>query len=202
MTNSSLLELYNLEGEFDNTLLQYKKEYANYINLLNNSNHYSRSEIKTAIQTLHSINEKLISINKKITTQLGSIKQVTDEPNKMENLTSIYRDLLFEKEKIRKMQAGSETINMENASQSKNVDHQYAQYLFWTIVAVVISFLTCRLLFFPAIPLNSKKFYFWVIVSSLFFVSALYSYMPTGFLILCMIIVYIALGFMKVLPMP
>ena len=33
MTNSSLLELYNLEGEFDNTLLQYKKEYANYINL-------------------------------------------------------------------------------------------------------------------------------------------------------------------------
>ena len=65
MTNSSLLELYNLEGEFDNTLLQYKKEYANYINLLNNSNHYSRSEIKTAIQTLHSINEKLISINKK-----------------------------------------------------------------------------------------------------------------------------------------
>ena len=202
MTNSSLLQLYNFEGEFDNALLQYKKEYANYIILLNNSNADSRSEIKDVIPKLKSLNEKLISINKNIITQLGTIKLATDEPNKMGNLTRIHRDLAFEKEKIRKMQMESETINMEKVSLSKNVNHQYAQYLFWTIVAVVISFLTCRLLFFPTIPLNTKKFYFWVIVSSLLFVSALYSYTPTGFLILCMIIVYIALGFMKVLPMP
>ena len=63
MTNSSLLQLYNFEGEFDNALLQYKKEYSNYIILLNNSNADSRSEIKDVIPKLKSLNEKLISIN-------------------------------------------------------------------------------------------------------------------------------------------
>lgn len=37
-TNSSLIKLYNLEGEFDETLRQYKQAYLNYFSLLQHSN--------------------------------------------------------------------------------------------------------------------------------------------------------------------
>lgn len=201
-TTTSIIELLNLEGNFDDTLRQYKKEYANYISSLS-----SNSEIKLNLVNLDVLNSTLLDTNIKIVNQMKEVKPETvmlksEIKTKIENLLQIHRDLLIERNNIKNLQNEHETIYMNNSSQKKNVSYQYAQYLFWLILAGVVFFLMCRLLFFPDLPLNSKKFFFWVFILSFLFISGMYSYNPSGFLIFCTTIVYIILGFMKILPMP
>jgi hypothetical protein len=208
-SSTSLIGLFNLEADFDEVLRQYNKEYANCALLLENvdSKNYSvsRKEIQSSITNLNVLNEKLINLNKKITLQINSLHQnklTNENKEKVDNVISMYGSLLREQSKIQQLQKDYATINTENRAQTRNLNHQYAQYLFWSIVSFVVVFLLCRLLFLPDLPLNSFKFFFWVIVLSLLTISLLYSYLSTGFLILCLVLGYIILGFMKILPMP
>jgi len=198
-SNVSLIELFNLEADFDEILRQYNKEYAN---LLENT---SPIEIKSSIGRLNSLNEKLIKLNQKITLQINLEKEnnlTSENKTRLESVVKNYEVLLREQSKIRKLEENYTTIYAENNIQTRNVNHQYSQYIFWFIISFSVIFLFCRLLFVPSLPLNSFKFFFWVIILSFLAVSLLYSYISTGFLITCLIIGYIILGFMKILPMP
>jgi hypothetical protein len=204
-TNTSIIELLNLEGNFDDTLRQYKKEYANYVTSLDSTD--TTFEIKPILTNLDILNSTLLDTNQKIVIQMKIIDPQTTSlkseiKSKIKNLLQIYSELLVERKNIKRLQDEYETINMENVSQTKNVNHQYAQYLFWAIISVVVFFLTCRLLFFPNMQLNPRKFYFWAIILSFLFISGMYSYNPPGFVIFCTVVVYIILGFMNILPMP
>jgi ribosomal protein L29 len=208
-SNISLIGLFNVEADFDEVLRQYNKEYANCRVLLENVNskNYSatREDVEKSIANLNILNEKLINLNQKITLQTNSLhlnNLTNDNKYKLDNVISMYGTLLREQSEIQQLRKDYATINTENLAQTRNLDHQYAQYLFWSIVSLIVVFLLCRLLFLPDLPLNSFKFFFWVIVLSLLTISLLYSYISTGFLILCLIIGYIFLGLMKILPMP
>jgi hypothetical protein len=208
-SSSSLIGLFNMEAEFDELLRQYNKEYANCRALLENvdSKNYSttKSEVQKSITNLNALNEKLINLNQKITSHLNSLHLINspnENTDKLDNVISMYGALLREQSKIKQMNEDYATIYTENYAQTRIVNHQYAQYIFWSIVSVVVVFLLSRLIFLPELPLNSFKFFFWVIVLSLLTISLLYSYISTGFLILCLVLGYIVLGLMKILPMP
>jgi hypothetical protein len=205
-SNSSLLQLYNLEGEFDEILRQYNKEYANYVVLLKNITYPTSSqEVKTSIDNLDLLNEKLLRLNKQMTGKLSEIQPGSlqgENKSRLDTVISMYGILLKEQSKIKQMNNEYEYIYAENKSQTRNVNHQYAQYIFWSIVSFVVVFLLCRLFFFQSLPLNTFKFFFWVVLLFILSISLLYSYLSTGFLIVCLLLAYIILGFMKILPMP
>lgn len=208
-SDSSLLQLYNLEGEFDEIIRQYNKEYANCVGLFKNvtpTNYLASSqEVQASINNLDSLNEKLLNLNQQITLKLKSIQIASiDEENKnrLDSLLSTYGILLKEQSKIKQMQKEYETIYAEDNAQYRNVNHQHAQYIFWVIVSCIVVFLLSRLLFFPSLQLDAFKFFFWVILLSFLAIALLYSYISTGFLIVSLLLAYIILGFMKILPMP
>lgn len=208
-SDSSLLQLYNLEGEFDETIRQYNKEYANCVGLFQNvtptNYNASSKEVQTSINNLDSLNEKLLNLNQQITLKLKSIQLSSidgENRNRLDSVISRYGILLKEQSKIKQIQTEYETIYAENNAQYRNVNHQHAQYIFWFIVSFTVVFLLCRLLFFPSLQLDAFKFFFWVVLLSFFTIALLYSYISTGFLILSLLLAYIILGFMKILPMP
>jgi hypothetical protein len=203
-TNSSLLQLFNLEGNFENTLIEYKKEYANYTSSLENS---SAVDAKSSLTNLDLLNSKLLNTNQEILNQMKSIKidgtsLNSDIITRLDSLKNSYNELLFEREKIQSLQNEYNTISTENKSQTMNINHQYARYLFWLFIALVVGFLTIRLVFFPSEPIDVGKFYFWAFVGSALFISISYSYHPSGFTIAGLIAAYLILGFMKIVPMP
>ena len=293
-TNSSIITLYNLEGEFENLLRQYKQAYLNYIALLSKSaptakvysllnlNHNVKtyctgnkntivqpstivtpqqcealcsaspncggydlssvdstgkykcnlynpgvtavkgtetsygcyqqvlspdSNLATTVDYIGSLNTKLIAINQLIKTQLDTIQPnseslTRESQQKLFMVAEKYAQLLIEKNNIDDMKLEVQTIKQENNVQTQNVTHQYAQYIFWFILFCIIVFLTTKLLVFPDLPFNMSKFFFWVIIYSLLFVSMLYLYLPEGFLIACSIGAYIALTLIGILPSP
>ena len=293
-TNSSIITLYNLEGEFENLLRQYKQAYLNYIALLSKSaptekvysllnlnqniktyctgnkntivqpstmvtsqkcealcsaspncggydlsnvdssgkykcNLYKPgvtavqgtetsygcyqqvlspdSNLATTVDYIGSLNTKLIAINQLIKTQLDTIQPnseslTRESQQKLFMVAEKYAQLLIEKNNIDDMKLEVQTIKQENNVQTQNVTHQYAQYIFWFILFCIIVFLTTKLLVFPDLTFNMSKFFFWVIIYSLLFVSMLYLYLPEGFLIACSIGAYIALTLIGILPSP
>lgn len=274
-TNSSLIKLYNLEGEFDETLRQYKQAYLNYFSLLQNSNskytsvqntdflgidlgavqntsvnecqalcstnpscygftydtknntcypkkktnqiqtttrngvdfYIKNQDFQTKMNKIISLNSKLISINQKIKDQINSIQPTVIQLNsentkKLNDATTIYNELIDEKNKIEKMKQENTTVNTESVFSENNFQHQIAQYFFWTLLSIIILLLTLKAVIFPNIISNPLKILFWIFLSFFIFISILYAYLPTGFLILCVILAYISLGFMGILPLP
>lgn len=165
------------------------------------------SNLATTIQYLDSLNTQLIDINQQIKNKLETIQPnaeslTTENQEKLITVIQQYIQLLEEKTNIDKMQKEYQTINIENNNQIINVKHQYAQYIFWVILFCIIAFLSIKFLIFPDIPFNMSKFFFWVIIFSLLFVSILYLYLPSGFLIMCSIMAYIVLTYVEILPSP
>lgn len=275
-TNSSLMKLYNLEGDFDETLRQYKQAYLNYISVLqsqkpkysiikntdfpgnnlvqcqklspeicegncditskcfgfsydtrNNANIcYAKSsemspttpvngvdlyvkniDLEKSILVVESLNSKLIVINQKIIDQLNEIQPNVDSigsenKKKLEEAVTIYESLLVEKIKIEKLKNEQQTVSIENSFSQKNFTHQYSQYIFWIILFCIMFLITMKFVLFPTSEINPSRFFFWLFISSFLFVSILFLYIPSGFMIFCTILAYLSLGFLGILPLP
>ena len=159
------------------------------------------------ITNIEALNSKLIVLNQKIIEQLKDIQPnaiVLDSENKKKLIQAetVYNELLDEKNKIEKMKIEDRSINTESVFSKNNLNHQYAQYIFWIILVLLILLITFKTLLFPDSAADPLKFFFWVFISIFLFISTLYSYLPTGFLILCVIVSYICLGFTGILPLP
>uniref|UniRef100_A0A6C0LE08 Uncharacterized protein n=1 Tax=viral metagenome TaxID=1070528 RepID=A0A6C0LE08_9ZZZZ len=200
MSNS--LELYNLEGDFDETLRQYKQAYVNYIEILKNSK--SNSSGNTIIIFY---NEKLIELNNKIIELLKSTQTDVDSvqnenKKKLVEAQKMYVNLLQEKKKIQQLMEENLTVNTGKSFFETYFQYQYAQYLFWFFLLIIVLLITVTTIFFPNVEIKPLKIIGWALFVAFIIVSALYSYVPAGFLILCLIIAYICLGFLKIVPIP
>lgn len=275
-TNSSLIKLYNLEADFDETLRQYKQSYLNYISVLqsqppkysiikntdfsgnnlaqgqnlspeicegncditskcygfsydtrNNANicyakssemspttsvngvdlYVKNTDLEKSILIVESLNSKLIVINQQIIDQLNAIQPNiesigSENKKKLEEALTIYEELLGEKNKIEKLKNEQQTVSIENSFSEKSLSHQYAQYIFWIILFCIIFLITMKFVLFPGSAINPLRFFFWLFVSAFLFVSVLFLYLPSGFMIFCTILAYLSLGFLGILPLP
>jgi len=272
-TNSSLMKLYNLEGDFDETLRQYKQAYLNYISVLQSQKPkysiikntdfpgnnlvqgqnlspeiceancditskcfgfsydsqnicYAKSsemsptkpvngvdlyvknrDLEKSILTIEYLNSKLIVLNQKIIDQLNAIQPNIDSigsenKKKLEEALTIYESLLVEKNKIENLKNEQQTVSIENSFSEKSLTHQYAQYIFWIILFCIMFLITMKFVLFPGSAINPLRFFFWLFVSSFLFVSVLFLYLPSGFMIFCTILAYLSLGFIGILPLP
>jgi len=206
MSNS--LELYNLEGEFNETLRQYKQAYLNYISVLQNQNSNSQYIIldntDSSGNTINSIqntsennceilcsansecygfvfdakntcyiknnsafqtqtvqdskfyiknkniktniiiyNEKLIRLNQQIiqllnSTQTEVVSVQNENKTKLLEAKKIYIELLKEKTKIQQITDENLTTDTVKNFFETYFQYQYAQYLFWFFLLVII----------------------------------------------------------------
>jgi hypothetical protein len=152
-------------------------------------------------------NEKLIELNQKIIELLKSMQSDVDSlqnenKEKLVQAEKMYAELLQEKKKIYQLMEENLTVNTGKSFFETYFQYQYAQYLFWFFLFIIVILIIVRTVFFPNIEITPLKIIGWSLFFAFIAVSALYSYVPAGFLILCLIIAYICLGFLKIVPIP
>ena len=267
---SNIIELYNLEGEFDETFRQYKQSYGNYISTLKNPNSQytildntdsSRNNINSiqnssvnnceAVCSANSAcygfafdsnnmcfiknnsafktqtvegsefyiknkniqsniviyNEKLIILNQKIIKLLKSMQPDVnslhnENKSKLVQAKKMSAELLQERKKIQDITDENLTITTGNNFFETYFQYQYAQYLFWCFLLIIVLLIILKSVFSPDVESNPVQFIGWSLLFAFIVITSLYSYVPAGFLILCLIIAYICLGFLKIVPIP
>lgn len=151
---------------------------------------------KGALELTNSLNAKLISINKEITTLLKDMNpQVTEQKqeinNKQKQLDKSYQKLLENKLDMEKQLHEYHSIDKENDKQSLFVSQKNTLMRFWVLITCLVLMFTIRKMY------GAEKlpflFVFWLLVVIIILVLSYSLSNPSGFMMALIVVILVIL---------
>jgi len=204
--SSSVLNLENLEMEFNLLMKQYEQAKLNYLSDLNSPSP-KPIEIFKDKKLMDRLNKKLIIVSHKIQKELKNNKPVTSEENKEleeqhQNLVNSYAILIAERERIDNILKDYYYLDQEYEDNMLQLNSNNSRYLLWFALATVVITYLIKTLVFPDLELNIFRMFFWLILFFLFVISTFHLNQSSGFLIWLLIIVFFIFINAKIIPSP
>jgi hypothetical protein len=149
---------------------------------------------KSALELTNSLNAKLISINKEITTLLKDMNpHVTEQKqeinNKQKQLDKSYQNLLKNKLDMEKQLQEYYSIDQENENQSLFVSQKNTLMRFWLLITCLVLMFTIRKMY------GAEKlpflFVFWLLVVIIILVLSYSLSNPSGFMMALIVVILV-----------
>ncbi len=160
---------------------------------------------KAALSVMKTLNERLLDINKQITTSLQSInpevrEEYEQKNQKQQELNSSYNQLLEQKIEIDKQLQEYYSIEQEENNQSLYVNQQNVSFRFWTLITCLVLLITIkRLIGSEYLPLT---IIIWLIIIIVLIILTYILRTPAGFIMWFILLVAIVLIKSGNLPSP
>jgi hypothetical protein len=156
---------------------------------------------------LQTLNQQLIGLNEKITTELTSLEPIEQSDINAKNsqrgkLREVYNSLLYERMKIDKMQQEYKDITQSYDDNSLYVTQTSALFLIWFLILIIILVFTIKLIFFPEFKMLGPKILFWIFIICILIILTVYMQLPSVFGMWFLLILMIILMKMKIIPQP
>jgi hypothetical protein len=156
---------------------------------------------------LQTLNQQLIGLNEKITTELTSLEPIEQSDINAKNsqrgkLREVYNSLLYERMKIDKMQQEYKDITQSYDDNSLYVTQTSALFLIWFLILIIILVFTIKLIFFPEFKMLGPKVLFWIFIICILIILTVYMQLPSVFGMWFLLILMIILMKMKIIPQP
>lgn len=160
---------------------------------------------KAALYVMKTINERLLDINKKITTALQSInpeviEEYEQKNQKQQELDSSYNKLLEQKIEIDKQLQEYYSISQEENNQSLYATQQNVSFRFWVLITCVVLLVTINRMFGSESPPLSLTI--WLIIIIVLIILTFSLSRPSGFIMWFVLVVAIVLMKSGNLPSP
>ena len=161
-------------------------------------------DIKACMITLKSLNDRLLEINKQLTTAIDNSApqqdaQQMENEDKSNKLHRYYAQLLAERLQMDKMVKDNQSIDAEYINQSLFVEQQNGSLRFWTIVACVLSIIVANQMRGKTTTFASV---FWLLIMISLIVLSFSISNISGFTIWAILILIIILMKMGIIPSP
>jgi hypothetical protein len=158
-----------------------------------------------AMSVMIYLNEQLLSLNKKLTTELADIspqiKEQMDEKNKKEQELNIaHQKLLEQKNEMESEMLILNSINKNNENQSLFTNEQNISNRVWVLITFLVLWFTIRKMF--NLPSPSFSFVIWLIIISIFIILTFNLTTSGGFLLCFGVLTMIILMRTDNLPSP
>jgi hypothetical protein len=164
----------------------------------NNNNEYAiMPVISQNINNLKYLNDRLVELNQKIISELNKTEPIV--LNEIENkdirrmeMEEANQKLMEERKQIYDLLDQHNDLNSQYDENSLYVNQSNAQYIVWSVIAIVIIVLIVRLVVMPESSLiDHVKFAFVIILIFIFIVTLTKMYNPTGFLFFGLFVILI-----------
>lgn len=161
-------------------------------------------DVKACMITLKSLNDRLLEINKQLTTAIDNSmpeqeSQQMENANKSNQLHRYYAQLLAERLQMDKMVKDNQSIDAEYNNQSLFVEQENGSLRFWTIVACVLSIIILNQMRGKQTTFASV---FWLLIMISLIVLSFSISTISGFTIWIILILIIILMKMEIIPSP
>lgn len=139
---------------------------------------------KAALIVLKGLNDKLLSINEQITTELKNMDPEVQKMSQEKNTQTIklnesYQSLLEQKSEMEKQLQNYYSIEEENQNQSLYVNQQNVSMRFWALITCLILLVTLNKLYGADNPLIGISLWLFIIIILIVLTYSLSS--PSGF---------------------
>jgi hypothetical protein len=140
------------------------------------------------------LNDKLLSLNDKIVSELGSIQPQVEEQNveknmKQQQLNETYKNMLEQKLEMEKQLKEYYSIEQDENNQYLYANQQNMSLKFWILIVCVVLIITIKKVF--GLENNALSFVSWLAIIILFIFLSYSLRSPTGIFILFIFILFI-----------
>lgn len=161
-------------------------------------------DIKACMITLKSLNDRMLEINKQLTTAIDNSmpqqdSQKSENVKKSDELHRYYAQLLLERLQMDKMVKDNNTINAEYENQTLVIDQANGSLRFWTIIACILIIIVLNQMRGKTTTIASV---FWLIVMISLIVLSFSISDVSGFTVWTVLILIIILMKMGIIPSP
>jgi hypothetical protein len=151
---------------------------------------------KAALIVMKTLNDKLLSINKKIAVEFKNInpeveQQMKDKDIKHQELNKSYQSLLEQKLEMEKQLQEYYSIEQENENQSLYANQQSTSMRFLILITAIVILITIKRMYGADTPPISFTIWFFIIIILIILTYSLSS--PTGFFMWFILIIAIIL---------
>ena len=161
-------------------------------------------DIKACMITLKSLNNRMLEINKQLTTAIDNSStqqdaQKSENVKKSDDLHRYYAQLLLERLQMDKMVKDNNNINAEYDNQTLVVDQANGSLRFWTIIACILIIIVLNQMRGKTTTIASV---FWLIIMIALIVLSFSISDVSGFTVWTVLILIIILMKMGIIPSP
>ena len=156
---------------------------------------------QNSLQNLVNMNNELMHMNNEINEKIQSQNSLVNQhylknAEENQNMIQTFQKLQSERDIIKKMMDELETIKEDNNDQRLRINQGVSKYVFWGIIALIMMFITIKVVVFPDADTNLIRYFFNTCIFILLFLWIMNLQSVTAtFIILFLIIIIIASKF-------